>query len=533
MSRFMSKSRFSTSRRTQMTSPERWMENLEPRQMLAADLGVVFDDFSNAPPTLIPGDRVTLPIVVRNVGNSAAVGTVSIDYFLSTNATFDNSDTLLRTFASQPVSLSADGFENSEGTFEGTVTIPTIAPGNYFFLVRLRPNSNVGDFNQSNNIAASETTQAFAWKFGTFDNRTNATLTLTDPSGTEVSFSLSGGGSGTVTRDATNTERFDVVLTGTGGNSSLVIQSSGGSGSTAGIGLIDDISGGSLASIDARSCRLYGDVSLTGSLGSLRFGDVFGPSTITVQTGTVNTTYTFGNVTDLTINSAAPITSLTVSSWTDSSTNPGGDVVSAPWIGTLTSTGVFQASLDLSGRTGGRTLVSANIGGKISKGSWRINGTAGTLSAQSTAGDWSASIVKALKSFTTTQDFRGVLAAKSIGTLTVGRDIRAAKVLAGADLGADARLGGTDGNADTFANGTVTAVNVARKAINVIIGAGLDPVDGTFKNGNDVYRGGKITRITIAGAVGNGNRFLAPRYVGEMKLHGVTVNPAADIRFQI
>ncbi|MFN7022215.1 MAG: hypothetical protein ACK4WH_12935, partial [Phycisphaerales bacterium] len=83
------------------------------------------------------------------------------------------------------------------------------------------------------------------------------------------------------------------------------------------------------------------------------------------------------------------------------------------------------------------------------------------------------------------------------------------------------------------ANGNITTINVARKAVNVIIGAGLDPVDGTFNNGNDRYRGGKLGRITILGSVGAGNRFLAPRYTGQIILNGTPVNPATDARFML
>lgn len=530
--------RFRGSRRTAATNQhERLMDALEQRALFAADLGVLFGTFGNVPQTLIPGDQINLPIIVRNVGDTAAVGNVSIDFLLSTDATFDANDTLIGTFPNEQISLSADGFPNSEGDFSGVVEIPAVAPGNYFFLVRLRPASNVGDFNQSNNVAASAAAQAFAWKFGTFDGRTNATLTLTDPSGTEVSFGLSGGGFGTVTTDSSNDERFDVVLSSTGGASNFVIQADDdtGEGPTAGIALISDITGGTLNSISAPTARLFGDITLSGSLASLRFGNVPASSLITVQGTTVNTAYTFGSVTNLNIVSAAPIASLFATEWTDTAVDSEVSRITAPWMGTLTTNGAFQASLSLTGRTGaGRTLGSASIGGNISVGSWRIVGASGPISARATAANWSASITKALQSVSITLDFRGVLAAKSIATITVGRDMIGARVLAGANLGSDARLGGADGAADTFAAGNITTINIGRKATNVIIGAGLNPVDGVFKNGNDQLVGnGRINRITVVGVAGNGNRFLAPRYTGAMVLSGSTVDPASDVRFML
>lgn len=516
-----------------MDAEGRRLENLESRQMMAADLGVQFDDFQGVPPTLIPGDRVGLPIVVRNVGDSAAIGRVSIDYYLSTDTVLDANDTLLRTFANQPVQLSAGGFPNDTGDFEGIVDIPTITPGNYFFLVRIRPNSDVGDFNQSNNVSTAEDAIAFAWRFGTFDNRTNATLTLTDPSGTAIDFGLSGGGSGTVTRDPANAERFNVVLTGTGGNSRFSIAASGGSGPTAGIALINDISGGTLQSIEAASARLHGDVTLTGTLASAQFRDVTGPSVITVQTGTVNTTYTFGAVADLTINSAAPIAALSVTNWNDSSAG-GVDVISAPWLGTLTSTRYFQASLSLSGAAGNqRTLGEANIGGAFAKGAWDIGGRSGSMTFRSIGATASISVEKALTAFTVNGNFKAVLAAKSIQRLDIALNMRNAMVLAGAYLGTDGRLGGEGDAADTFALGNIKNITVGRQVISSTIGAGLDPVDGEFGNGDDVLRGGKITGMTVERRATMASRFLARRYAGSFMIDGQAVVPAEDPRFQL
>src|SRR5262249_51209292 len=177
---------------------------------------------------------------------------------------------------------------------------------------------------------------------------------------------------------------------------------------TAGIALINDISGGTLRIISAPTARLLGDITLTGTAEYIHFGDVVGPSLIQVQTGTVNTSYAFDNVTDLSIVSAAPIASLSVASWTDTLDSTV-DLVSAPWIGALTSPGGFQGPLTPPGRPGpARPLGSASVGGKISKGAWRVNGTAGPITAQATAVDWSACFAKALTSFTTTLDFRGV-----------------------------------------------------------------------------------------------------------------------------
>lgn len=504
------------------------LEAMEARKLLAADLAVQFDEFANVPAVMVPGDRVALPILVDNIGDQTAMGRVTINFYLSKDTNFDADDILLRSFANEPLELPA----GTGGDFTGTVTIPTIAPGDYFFVVRILPNSAIGDTNQSNNVAASDNDQTFDWKFGNFNGRTNVSTTITTPDGVAVTFSLQGSGSGEVKQDGGNSDRLDIELEDTGAATNVTVAASGGNGPNAGVALIDDVMvSGSIGTFSATSGRLMGDFTVAGTAGAIRFAQVEGPSLIDINTGGVNTSFELGTVRNLTITTAAGITSLAVTSWVDNDGTP--DLVEGRWIGALTSGGAFQPSLELSGRNG-RTLDTVNISGTASKGAWDINGRAGNWRFRATAADWSASIKNNIVSFTVNKSFRGVIAAKAFSTIELGI-FAGGRILAGADLGEDARRGGTGADADTYGGGTINMLRIFGRVSNAIVGAGLDPVDDVFKNGNDVLRGGRINNIIIRRQIPNGNRFLAGRFTptGTFTIAGNPVNTATDPRFQL
>src|SRR5262249_21755373 len=135
------------------------LESLEQRALLTSDLAVAWDnDHVNIPSTIVPGDRLLAPIFVANTGPTNAIGKLTINFYLSPNATVGSSDTLVRSYADEQIELPVyTGDPAQLGTFTGDLTIPPpAAPGTYFLLVRLLPNSLLGDLNQTNNLAASD-----------------------------------------------------------------------------------------------------------------------------------------------------------------------------------------------------------------------------------------------------------------------------------------------------------------------------------------------------------------------------------------
>lgn len=571
-------------------------ESLERRQMLSADLAVSFQEFT-VPTPMVPGDRFNAGVFVDNNGPMAAVGLVSINFFLSTDVNFDANDINIGSYPNLPISLSSGDF----GDFADEVRIPaTTAPGNYFFLVRITPNNQVNDTNQSNNVAASDDFFPVEIKFGNLPGRGNAILEQVDPEGTIVQFQLFNGGTGTISRD--DDGRFDISVTGAGANSQLGIATSGGDG----IVDIDDITvAGSISSIIGTSAHLRGSLSVSGTLGTLTLGNVGGATAevpITIGLEGVNTVITLGAVTNASISTPGAIQSLTVTSWSDTTASPA-DVIEATWIGTLTSTGSFRATLDLSGRddgptlgsatlgavtdwslsvpgrigslsvaswtdtngsptdlieaeslgtltsagafgasiflsgaASGLTLGSADIGGSLTGGAWRVLGRGGTIEAFTTTARWSASFTQLVTSLTTDRTFRGTLAAKTIQSISIGLDMVGAKILAGANLGSDGRLGGTGDAADAFAAGNINALTVTGKVKNSVVGAGLNPVNGVLNDGDDRIQNpakSKIGPVTIGSTMASGARIVAGRFTGDVSVNGMLRDPAEDARFQI
>lgn len=118
--------------------------------------------------------------------------------------------------------------------------------------------------------------------------------------------------------------------------------------------------------------------------------------------------------------------------------------------------------------------------------------------------------------------------------MTVGRDVSGSRILAGASLGTDNAIGGTGSAADTFGGGAIGKIKVGGAVVNSTIGAGVNPVDGIFRNGNDVVVGGTASRIgsvSIHSGVDTASRFFAGAF-GKLKTPR-TVKPMANSTFEI
>ena len=113
------------------------------------------------------------------------------------------------------------------------------------------------------------------------------------------------------------------------------------------------------------------------------------------------------------------------------------------------------------------------------------------------------------------------------GTLTFG-SLTNAKVLAGSSPGADLTFGTSD---DTFAPGNISSRIVTGAITTSFVGAGVNPVDGVFGNGND--KNAQTTASTLAsvraGSVDASTIFEAG--VFGKALIPSTVDPATDSHF--
>ncbi|MBX3385630.1 MAG: hypothetical protein KF768_03580 [Phycisphaeraceae bacterium] len=516
------------------------VEALEARQLFNADLAVRFDTANfQVPAQVVPGDSFNAGILVKNFGPLAANGLVTIEFYASTNSTFDTSDVLMARYANEPIFLSANGI-NSEGDFADLVRVPAgLEPGQYFILVRILPNSQVNDTNQSNNIAITDTAMNVTWRFGDFAGRNDVRLTLTDGD-KRVDFIWAGAGFGTVTKNQDGS--FDIVTSGTTADTDISVDVRNGNRLTT----IRNVTvNGSLDELWLARATFTGTIHVNGTVRRIDTANVVGSLSSAAGSGaliridgqTIETTFSFGQVSNLSIQTASGITALSTSGkWSDNDANP--DLISAPFLRSLNIAGNFAAGIRLtaSSATGGApTLGDVQINGQAGTNAWVIAGGAAEIAVASTALTFSASFAGTVNTFRTTSlDLRGTLAAAKFNSIQVARTISKATILAGANLGADGRLGGADANADAFTFGQILGLHVASKVVNSLIAAGLDPVDGVLNNGNDKIKGGngsKFGPIVIGGPTSANARFFAGKFVNGVMINNRSIIPQNDRRF--
>lgn len=505
---------------TDHTQP--FLDALEPRQLLASDL-VAGLNLSQVSEFLVPGSRINITLTVDNAGVDRATGTVDIAFYLSADTLLDANDALLSAFPGEAVDLGG----GDSGDFFAPTEVPrNLANRRYFIIGRITPVSGINDAVLTNNTTVSSNSVDVSNRFGVVGDRQREILRLRDTDGTDVNFDIgANGGTGTV--EVVN-GRFRISITGTGSSSDVVITTSGSDNT---VDLDSVTSAASLRSFTASTARLTSNFSVTGTIATLILGAATGPGTITITGTGVTASLSLGPVTNFNITSSSPI-SLAVSSWTDTDPTVTPDLIRAPRITTLTSVGNFNASLNIAGDGTQPAVSSIAITGVVTGGSWRVVGNVGSASVAATLAPFSASVTGKLNALSVTRILRGVITARNFGTITVGIDIDRARIIAGANLGDDARLGGIGASADTFLNGNFTgAITVTRRIIAAVIGAGLDPVDGVFNNGDDRIINGRIASVVAGSTVAPGTRFYAASYGRPLRFNNINIVPTVDPRF--
>ena len=373
-------------------------------------------------------------------------------------------------------------------------------------------------------------------EFGNVDGQSNVKLTVDDANGTEVTFELKGAGYGQVIGGP---EFQQVLITGTDENSKVEIKTQGKDTETA---ITDIVVDGSLKELKAKSTDLLGNLTITGTVEKLELDDVNSTSQQTIAIGGAQESLSLkvDQLSDVSLISQAPIKSIEATEWLDLNSTP--DVLAAPTVDKLkidgdkkrNLAGDFQAGLYLSGSgTGEPTLEKVEIDGHVSDGIWQVQGDVDQLTVGSTATDWSVNIDGTLEKLKVEDNFQGTLAAQDIEKVDIKGDLTQAHILSGTHLGADGQLGGSDTAADIYGSGTIEEVKVKGDVIDAVVGAGLDPLDGVFNNGNDQLVGGlesEIEKLEIKETASSDSLFAAGAF-GKTKIDGATIDPETDERF--
>jgi hypothetical protein len=123
-------------------------------------------------------------------------------------------------------------------------------------------------------------------------------------------------------------------------------------------------------------------------------------------------------------------------------------------------------------------------------------------------------------------------AGAAIGNMIVA-SLTNAKVLSGAMPGPDNAFAGSGDTDDVFSSGAINNLVVRGAITNSIIGAGVNPNDGVFGNGNDTIISGAASRIgTLRAATADSASHFEAGAFGKVFLPQ-PVNPTTDSRFLI
>ena len=343
------------------------------------------------------------------------------------------------------------------------------------------------------------------------------TLRFTDAGGGTQTISLNVGtvgvffnGSGKVTTakgvstvTGTGLDISDLRLANTTRASTLSIRGSAAAPVT--VGGVNDAT--ALNAISAPSADFGGTMSLAG-VNTIAAGGVSG-ATITIGAAATKVSLNLGSVSDTSLTSSVPITTLKVLGWTDTAAH----TVAAPAIGTLNSAGTFDPSVALSG-----TLGSARIGENLT-GVWQVGGTAGVIRIGSNfTGGLSTGMVKAVNvvgGMTGATLMTTGAAGVSLGSLTVGGVISGSTITSAGSMNLVSAGSLTD---STLTAGTAAGTTLANVTADDIGSAFIRTVRLTGQG----FDGSTIVAGTITTASISGINTIDTGGIAAKSFHGVT-----------
>jgi hypothetical protein len=270
--------------------------------------------------------------------------------------------------------------------------------------------------------------------FGTFGGEKNHQLQVADCNGKMVTFTLTGGGWGSVEGDPNIQDDCSfakIILTGTTDKSVLTITPL--KGAKAIIGSIE--SDGPVKTINAPSVNVTGDISINGTAANITLNDISGSSNITIGSAAsskATASLKLGRINKLALTSRTPIATLKATEWKTGS-------LTTPWVSSLSIdgnsaggiAGNFGADVNLSGQGNpkGTTLKKATIAGEIGDSNWTITGSVGTITAAGSSKGLDVNItssigtLKALgnKPMNLKATLSGIWNAESANTITAGQ----------------------------------------------------------------------------------------------------------------
>ena len=413
-----------------------------------ADLEGVFADTFDLEEPLVPGDRVSVPIIIRNAGTVDAQGVITLRLMASPDDTLDEADVAIAEMTDIKIDLKPD--DGKTFRLNGVLPFaenlppltedPTASPA-FHMLVEIVPQTSGVDGEPSNNVISRNesdqgVTMELRWQFGNIEDRPGrAKLTIKndnplDPDFGEVTtLQLSGAGFGEVRLNEI-TGLPDLILHGTDKTTKVKVTVKGGDGR---VQIGDIVADQLVGRFAGKAVELLGNAQFGGGISKLELAAITGDGDQLIEigesVGLEPAMITIGSAVDLSIDSQMPIKTLTLAELTETEGAP--STVAAPSIAKLVVkgdkkqglSGHFQANLELDGSdVAKKTLATATVAGDIDRGAWRITGNAGTVRVKGLVDDWMFNIVNR-------QSRRNTLDALKLGligtaSVSVAGDIR-------------------------------------------------------------------------------------------------------------
>lgn len=186
------------------------------------DLSGAVDD-TDLPPTFIAGDKVSVPVLLTNLGESKVEGQINLAFYLSQDDVLDAGDFLV----GEALNVQADMRGGGSRSVRPNIQITNAAPaGTYRLITVIDHGDLLPEVDETNNVIVSDRTFNMSYQFGTFDDRRRQKLTVTDLDGTTAVFSLSGNGSAELVYH--DDKAPSLIVTGTDSRSSIKISTKGG-----------------------------------------------------------------------------------------------------------------------------------------------------------------------------------------------------------------------------------------------------------------------------------------------------------------
>lgn len=339
---------------------------------------------------VVPGDVVKPSVTLTNNGGADFTGAVNVKFYLSPQTATDPEavirdadDILIGSFNNVPVNIASDGTVTLSDQFTLQAHLDE-SDGIYRLLTEVTPASGPAELFSDDNVDINNTGTYYANQFG-FINIAGvgsrvAKLVYAEADGNQVTLSITGAGVG---RASANEGGVNVIVAGTNAasivNLGATVSSTDKTAARAELHHIDIVN--ALGTLNFAQADIDGYITISNGVKVAKFGNVEGNERTMIlgALGALNKTpakLTFGNVTDLNLESDQPIAAINAASWTNTDNSERNRILT-PTLTRLNVAGDFETDVDIFRST---ALSAFTVKGFLRDATITTPGNVGTVS---------------------------------------------------------------------------------------------------------------------------------------------------------